>query len=119
MNFMDELENLGVDVKEGKDRVMGDESLYKMMLGMFVDAVKTTPIGLEDFDSGDLDELIRRVHTLKGTAGNLSLLPLFTRYTEMLGLLRGGQPKEAKAVFEKTLPVQNDIIACIERHQNE
>ncbi len=119
MEFMDELEKLGVDVKEGMDRVMGDESLYRMMLGMFADAVKTTPVSVEDFDAGDLTELTGRIHTLKGTAGNLSILPLFTRYTEMLGLLRGGQSGEAKEVFEKTLPVQNNIIACIERHQNE
>lgn len=117
MEFMDELENLGVDVKEGLDRVMGDESLYQMMLEMFVNSIRTSPIRQEDFDRKDLDELIGRVHTLKGTAGNLSILPLFTRYTEMLTLLRGGKPEEAKAVFAKTLAVQNNIVDCICRHQ--
>lgn len=117
MEFMDELESLGVDVKEGMDRVMGDESLYTMMLGMFVDTVKTSPISPEDFKSGDLTGLTERVHTLKGTTGNLSILPLFTRYTEMLGLLRGGQPEEAEKVFEKTMNIQNNIINCIQRHQ--
>lgn len=117
MEFMDELESLGVDVSEGLDRVMGDESLYTMMLGMFVDTVKTSPISPEDFKSGDLTGLIERVHTLKGTTGNLSILPLFTRYTEMLGLLRGGQPEEAEKVFVKTMNIQNNIIDCIQRHQ--
>ena len=117
MEFMDELENLGVNVREGMDRVMGDESLYKMMLGMFVDAVHNAPIRPEDFDGADLKELTERVHTLKGTAGNLSLLPLFTRYTEILSLLRENKPAEAKAVFAKTLPVQQNIIDCIVRHQ--
>ncbi len=117
MEFMDELESLGVDVNEGLDRVMGDESLYKMMLGMFVDTIKSSPISSDDFTSGDLTELTERVHTLKGTAGNLSILPLFTRYTEMLGLLRGGQPEEAQKVFVKTLKIQNNIIDCIQRHQ--
>ncbi len=117
MEFMDELESLGVDVNEGMDRVMGDESLYTMMLGMFVDTVRSSPIRPEDFESGDISELTERVHTLKGTTGNLSILPLFTRYTEMLGLLRGGQPDEAKKVFEKTEHIQNNIIDCIQRHQ--
>lgn len=117
MEFMDELESLGVDVNEGLDRVMGDESLYTMMLGMFVDTVRTSPIKPEDFDGGDLSGLTERVHTLKGTTGNLSILPLFTRYTEMLGLLRGNQPGEARKVFEKTENIQNNIIDCIQRHQ--
>lgn len=117
MEFMDELQNLGVDVKEGLDRVMGDESLYKMMLDMFVNSIRTSPIRQEDFDAENLDDLIGRVHTLKGTAGNLSIIPLFTRYTEMLGLLRNDQPQEAKAVFAKTMTVQNNIIECICKHQ--
>lgn len=118
MGLLDELESLGVDVKEGLDRVMGDESLYKMMLDMFVSAVQTTPIRVEDFDGQDLEELTGRVHSLKGTSGNLSLLPLFTRYKEILGLLRDGQPKEAKAIYEKMIPIENNIIDCIQRHQD-
>ncbi len=117
MEFMDELKDLGVDVNEALDRVMGDESLYEMMLGMFVDSIKTTPICSEDFDSGDLNNLIGTVHTLKGTAGNLSIHPLFTRYTEILGLLRQGKVAEAKASFIKAKPIQDSIIECIQRHQ--
>ncbi len=118
MEFLNELERLGVDVKEGLERVMGDQDLYTMMLGMFVSAVESDPIRAGDFDASDLTALTGRVHTLKGTTGNLSIQPLFTRYQEMLDLLRGGQAPEAKAVFEKTEAVQHDIVECIKRHQN-
>lgn len=118
MEFMDELENLGVDITEGLDRVMGDESLYKMMLGMFVDAIQNAPIRTEEFEKNELNGLIEKVHTLKGTAGNLSILPLYTRYTEMLTLLRAGKTEEARGVFAKTVPVQNNIVACIQRHRD-
>lgn len=117
MDFLNELESLGVNVKEGLERVMDDESLYTMMLDMFVSAIDTTPIQPEDFDGGALDDLIGKVHTLKGTTGNLSIQPLFTRYTQSLGLLREGKPAEAKAVYQELLPIQEQILECIRRHQ--
>jgi len=118
MGYRDELENLGVDVAEGIDRVMGDEPLYEMMLGMFIDTVNENHISLEDFDQDDTQELTNRVHILKGMTGNLSLTPLFDGYVEMLGLLRGGKTKEAKAVMEKLLPVQVKIMDCIKSNQS-
>lgn len=116
MEYVEALEALGVEVKEGMDRVMGDGDLYKMMLGMFVEVVEGSPVKLEDFDSSDHDELIKQVHTLKGTTGNLSITPLFEGYKKTLELLRANQPKEAKAAFEKMLPVQSEIVDCIKSH---
>ena len=116
MSLLEELKGLGVNVDEGLERVMGDDSLYVMMLGMFVDAVETTPILSEEFSGSDLNELIRKVHTLKGTTGNLSLTPLFDGYMETLGLLRSGQPAQAKAEFERMLPIQEKIVDCIKRN---
>ena len=117
MKGKEELEKLGVDVDEGLDRVMGDESLYEMMLGMFLDALNESPIGLDEFDNADLDPLIRKVHALKGTSGNLSLTPLFESYVEVLGLLRDNKPKEAKAAMEKMIPIQDQIVECIKQNQ--
>lgn len=118
MNLIEELKSLGVDVDDGLNRVMGDNSLYEMMLGMFIDAVNEKPVNPEDFDSGNLDEVIARIHMLKGVTGNLAMTPLFTAYTNSLQLLRAGQPREAKAIFEQLLPVQSEILACIKRHMN-
>lgn len=117
MELLNELEGLGVNVKEGLERVMNDESLYTMMLDMFVSAIDTTPIRPEEFDGASLDDLIAKVHTLKGTTGNLSIQPLFTRYTQSLGLLREGKNAEAKAVYLELLPFQEKILECIRRHQ--
>lgn len=115
MDLLEELEGMGVDIKEGLDRVMGDESLYKMMLDMFVTTVKTTPVGPDEFDQSDREALIGKVHSLKGTTGNLSIVPLFTRYTEMLNLLREDRPAEAKAIFMELAPVQAAIVECIQK----
>lgn len=116
MTMIEELKNLGVNVDEGLDRVMGDHDLYEMMLGMFIDAVNSNPVSQEDFDGDGLDEAIKRVHMLKGVTGNLAMTPLFNKYTEVLGLLRAGQIAEAKAGFEEILPAQAMILDCIKRH---
>lgn len=118
MELTAELKALGVDVDEGLDRVMGDMDLYSMTLGMFVDAVMAKPIQLAEFDAADLAELTGRVHTLKGVTGNLAITPLFNAYTEILGLLRAGQGAQAKAKFEKIMPVQEEVLACIQRHKD-
>ena len=118
MDFFDELRSLDVNVDEGLERVMDDKDLYTMMLDMFVTAIETTPIQPEDFDGGTLDDLIGKIHTLKGTTGNLSIQPLFTRYTQSLTMLREGKPAEAKAVYLELLPFQDKILECIRRHQS-
>lgn len=117
MSLIDELRGMGLDIDEGLERVLGDASLYEMMLGMFVDSVRDNPVRAEDFDKGDLDELIKQIHTLKGVTGNLALMPLYDGYNQALTLLRAGKPKEAKAEYEKLAPVQADILDCIKRNR--
>ena len=117
MELIKELQALGANTDEALERVMGDTSLYEMMLGMFVDSVRDNPIAEADFDGADLEGLIKRVHMLKGVTGNLSIVPLFTGYTEILGQLRGNQPQEAKAGYLRLQPVQAKIIDCIKQNQ--
>ena len=117
MNLIEELKNLGVDVDEGLGRVMGDSSLYEMMLGMFVDSVRDNPVSAADYDGTNLEELTKRVHMLKGVTGNLALTPLFNGYNQSLILLRAGKAADAKAEFVRLEPVQAKILDCINRHK--
>ena len=110
MNFMEELKQLGVDVQEGVERVVGDESLYQMMLGMFVDVVSSNPIRIEDFEGEVHEELTGRVHTLKGAAGNLSILPLFTRYFSGSALSLKKQILPQKPCRRAATPVSPYIV---------
>lgn len=118
MSLFEELKDLGVNVDEGLERVMEDEELYEMTLGMFVDSVKSNPVRLEDFDAGDLDVLVKQIHMLKGLTGNLAITPLFTRYTQVLEFLRDGQLEAAKEGFERILPTQTAIIDCIKHYMD-
>ena len=115
MTLLEELRTLGVNVDEGLNRLNGNEKLYTRLFGSFLktlNANRVTP----DFDTSDCTEAIEKTHTIKGTAGNLSITPLYEGYTEILGLLRSGKPEEAKTILEKVIPVQEEIIRCIEKH---
>ncbi len=116
MSLFEELKKLGVDVDEGLERVMDDEPLYETMLGMFVDKVSSDPIEIEDFDEESLDELIGRVHILKGLTGNLAMSPLFAGYMQVLDLLRNDRAGEAAKEYARILPAQAAIMDCIKRH---
>ncbi len=116
MSLLEELKELGVDVEEGLERVMDDEPLYETMLGMYIDKVNSNPIAMEDFEADNLDDLIGRVHILKGLTGNLAMTPLFAGYLQMLDFLRTAHPQEAAEEYERLLPVQTAIVDCIKRH---
>ena len=118
MGLLEELKGLGVNTEEGVQRLMGNASLYERMLGTsFIKLMHDTPIEIEDFDCEDCTELIEKTHALKGASGNLSVTPIYDAYTEIVNLLRQGNPGEARVIFEKILPVQTEIIQCIERHK--
>ena len=115
MDVLDELRGLGVDVDGGLKRVMGNEKLYRRLLGTFVKTAKNNEVQ-PDFDATDCTEIIEKAHAIKGTAGNMSITPLFEAYSEILNLLRSGKPEEARTALQKILPVQKEILDCIERH---
>nr|WP_289766279.1 Hpt domain-containing protein [uncultured Acetatifactor sp.] len=115
MNLLEELRALGVDVDDGLKRLMGNEKLYRRLLGSFVKMIGTQAVD-PDFDENDYTEALEKAHSIKGTAGNLSLTPIYESYSEILNLLRSGKPAEAKAVLAKILPIQQEIISCIENN---
>ena len=115
MELFDELRALGVDIDDGLKRLMGKEDLYKRMLGLFVKTLRNQYVPV-DFDTEDCQEMIEKAHAIKGTAGNLSITPLYEAYNEILTLMRTGRAEEARPILERIIPVQNEIIACIEKH---
>lgn len=117
MSLLEELKDLGVDVDEGLDRVMGDKALYEMMMRMFADSADNDSISSKDFSETNLTMLIKYIHMLKDFTGNLAITPLFKIYTQIQVLLRTHQVAEAREEYEKLLPVQTEIIDCIKRHK--
>ncbi len=118
MGLFDELRENHVDVDEGLNRMMGNESLYQAMLGKLLEMLADFTSEPE-FGSEDNTEIIEKVHALKGAAGNLAVTPLFKAYSEILGYLREGKPKQASLVYQDVLPTQEKIMACIGKYTAE
>ena len=115
MNLITELKNMGANTDEGVERCMNKPELYEKL-------VKKVPANIEKlevmqyFDEGDYQTALTNAHTIKGIAGNLSLTPLYTAYTEIVNLLRADNPEKARRILEETLPVQEQIISCIKSY---
>ncbi len=118
MSLFDELKENHVDVDEGLNRMVGNEALYQAMLVKLVEMLKGFAADPQ-FDCGDNTEVMERVHGLKGATGNLAVTPLFKSYSEILGYLREGKPKQAKLVYQEALPIQEKIISCIDKYTAE
>lgn len=116
MSMANELRELGVDVEDALQRFMGNENLFNRMVKKLPAAVKDLQV-IQYFESEDYETALNNAHTLKGVMGNLSMTPLFNAYNETVNLLRENRPDEAKKKVEEILPVQEQIIACIEKYQ--
>lgn len=115
MDLLEELKKLGVDVDSGVARLGGNEELYRKLLGSFVKTIHQYYVET-DFDGGDYADVIERAHALKGAAGNLSITPIYEAYTKIVDLLRADQPEQAREILVDILPVQENIIKCIEEN---
>lgn len=113
MNLLDELRKLGVSVDEGVKRLGGSAAIYKKMLKTFAKMMKEYAVE-PDYDGKDYEDIIEKAHAIKGASGNLSVTPVYEAYSEMVDLLRKGQPEEAREVLVKILPVQEKIISAID-----
>lgn len=112
MDILEELRELGADIDEALDRFMKNEALYKRMLGKLPAHIEKLEV-LSFIEAGDNKTALENAHTLKGVTGNLSLMPLFEAYTDIVALFRAEKPREAKARLLEILPVQEKIVECI------
>ncbi|MBD5462959.1 MAG: hypothetical protein HDR24_07855 [Lachnospiraceae bacterium] len=115
MSMISELQELGADVNDAMQRFMNNASLYERMLKKLPATVKDKPV-MEFIESGDIKTAIENAHTLKGVMGNLSVSPLYKAYTDIVNLLREDKPGEAKSILEGCIPVQEQVMACIEKY---
>lgn len=98
-HFFSRLAPLGIDVEDAMFRLNGSEKLFKRILGRYMEDGHYA-LCLEGFRTKDLETAFRAAHTLKGVAGNLSVMPLCEAASAMTECLRAGNWEEA----EKHLP---------------
>lgn len=97
--LLDKLKDMGAEVEDTLERLMGDEELYLEYLKKF--PMNENIIELRKaIDEGDCDRAMREVHTLKGIALNLGLLPLVDTCMDMLLDFREDKKQNGMARIE-------------------
>ena len=84
------LEQAGTEYDKGLERFMGNVALYHKFLLKFL-ADHSYEEFLQALDDGNLPVAEKSVHTLKGTAGNLSLMALFHAADDTVQAIRAGK----------------------------
>lgn len=115
MGLMEELSELGVDTKDALARFMGNSELYERMLKKFPKTVEESPV-LAYARSEDYETATSNAHALKGVTGNLSLTPLYDRYTKIVDMYRESNFEQANALLDETLELQRKFLDVIEKY---
>lgn len=90
-------------------RCLGDVEFARQMLWIFCEsAQKTFPLLAKAWEQGDWDEVRRSAHTLKGSAGNLSIPELRQQAEEVEQLADQVEIDQLKAR-------QKSFLDCVER----
>lgn len=116
MGLIEDVALLGADTDDGLARCMGNSALYERMLKKLPKVVEEAPV-MPYVKSEDFDTAMSNAHTLKGVVGNLSLMPLYNNYTEIVELFRGGKPEKAAELLSETLEIQQRFVDCIKKYE--
>lgn len=106
----------GIDYAQGLERFMGNAALYQQFLSQFLydGSFEEFWAGME---MGDLQMAEKAIHTLKGTAGNLSMIRLFELSDEIVEALREGKTaEEIRTLIYETREVYEKICDAIRQN---
>ena len=115
LDLLTELKGMGTNIDEGLERCMNNVGLYEKLLKKVPQNIEKLEV-LPYLESGDYETALMNAHTIKGVAGNLSLTPLFSAYSDIVNLLRADKPDEAKKILVGILPLQGQIVDCIKKY---
>lgn len=112
-DVLERLEDHGAEVEDTLDRLMGDEEMYKEFLQKFTQNENIIALR-KAVDAGDCETAMKEVHTLKGVALNLGLLPLVDVCMDMLLDFRAGKNEAAMEQIDDVEDAFREWTAVIE-----
>ncbi|MDR3310317.1 MAG: Hpt domain-containing protein [Oscillospiraceae bacterium] len=87
-------DNSVIDLDSGLSRVGGSMSLYKRLLGKYVEGGYFAKLA-ENLGAGSLEAATGDAHTIKGVAANLSLVGVQAAALALEQALKNGEPHDA------------------------
>jgi len=102
-----------IDIDDALSRIGGNMSLYKKLLGRFVEGNHFEELE-RIIQSGDMEEAARQVHSIKGVSANLSLVKIRALSIELEQLIKGNADYssclgELKQAFSMTMDEINEL----------
>ena len=110
---IDDLKAYGADTAEGLNRCMNNESFYLRLVKMIPGDPNFQKL-YDAVDKGDLGTAFDAAHALKGSAGNLSLTPIFAPVSEITELLRDRTQMDYTALIAKIRKGHDALIRICE-----
>ena len=111
---MDFTQNEYIDVDDALSRIGGNMSLYKKLLGRFVEGNLYDELE-QTLQRGDVEESTRQAHSIKGVSANLSLAKIRSLSIELEQLLKDNADysvclAELKEAFTVTLEKISELL---------
>lgn len=103
-----------VNWDEGIKRVAGNKALFEKLLHRIADGLPNDLATIEQsITSGDMDSLSHVAHTLKGSAGNLSIVAIYEQSIELEAAAKENNPALAAQLLQKLQQSSAEFIAYI------
>lgn len=105
---MKEMERLGFPRQEAEAHFNHDLRLFTNCLYLYflTDNITKLERAVSEKRWKDAENL---AHTMKGSSGNLKLMPLYRTYLEMTDLFRAGQPEEAVKLLPEAVRLEREF----------
>jgi two-component system sensor histidine kinase/response regulator len=105
---------LAVDLEAGVQRVAGNRQLYEKLMREFCeDFADMISLVRSTLEAGELGNAIGQLHSLKGVAGNLCMLPLHEAAGQAEYAARDGKPGELEIALVVLEELLGDVLQSI------
>lgn len=109
-DFRTIFEAYGGDYESTMERFLGNEAMYKRLLGMLFADENMAKLD-QALRQGDLERAFEAAHTLKGVAGNMGLKPFYQSVCRIVEPLRAREKCDAYAQLYQTIKEEMQKVA--------
>ena len=110
---VNDLKTYGADTEEGLRRCMNNESFYLRLVNMALDDAGFGKLS-DAVGNDDRKAAFEAAHALKGSAGNLSLTPIFAPISEITELLRARTQTDYSALINQIREARDELAHICE-----
>ena len=110
------LDSLGVDTEGTINRFVGNEDIYVKFLKVYIEEERMPAI-YAALEEKNTDELIMKVHKLKGVSGNLGMTELYELAEDVIARLRNGSYDGVEELLKQINSVYDRICDAIRNNK--